>query len=275
MTLGELSMNKRAEVWTISTRKGGVLKTSLTVNLAGALASQHNARVLIVDMDAQGNSLLSFGQNPDDVPFTIHDILMGNISDPLECAMNVYENIDIIPANDDMSEFEFEVIPDRERFPEPFMLLKNGLEMLRNEYDYILIDTPPNFGLIQGNALMFADRVLVPFQPEPYSMRALVKIVKTIENFKEKHNPALDLMGVVATLVDMRTSLHCEIMEDTRHFCRDKGIPIMDTIIPRSIRFAASITYEGLPATIVNPTHKAVEHYFDLLNEVKKYVSSK
>lgn len=268
-------MKKKAEVWAVSTRKGGVLKTSLTTNLAGALATKHNAKVLIVDMDAQGNCLLTFGQNPDDVPFSIYDILMGDISDPMECAINVYENIDIIPANDDMSDFEFTVIPDKERFPEPFMLLKHGIEMLRDEYDYILIDTPPNFGLIQGNALMLADRVLVPFQPEPYSMRALVKIVKTIENFKQQHNPHLDLMGVVATLVDMRTSLHCEIMEDTRHFCRNEGIPILDNIIPKSIRFAASITYEGLPATIVNPTHKAVEHYFDLLNEVNNYVSSK
>ncbi|NNV04715.1 ParA family protein, partial [Brevibacillus sp. MCWH] len=211
------------EVWTVSTRKGGVLKTTLCVNIAGVLSKK--GKVLIVDLDAQGNVALSFGINPDKVKLTIRDLLTRGV-DAEKCIINVYENIDIIASNDDMNDFEFEVIPDRVKYPDPFILLKDKLENLKNMYDYIIIDTPPNFGLIQANALMFADKVLVPYQPEKYSMRALVKIVDTVRLFKRNYNPNLKLSGVVATMVDMRTSLHCEIMEATRKFSREKNIPL-------------------------------------------------
>lgn len=257
---------KRAEIWTVSTRKGGVLKTSITVNTAGVLARDN--KVLIVDMDAQGNVLTSFGQNPDNIEFSIKDVLLGELTNPRDAIINVHPNIDVLPANDDMGDFEFAVIPRRDRYPQPFSLLTRALSCLVTEYDYILIDTPPNFGLIQGNALMFSDKVIVPFQPESYSMRALVKILQTIEHFKQDYNPNLQLLGVVATLVDMRTSLHCEIMENARKFCAKNNIPLMHTIIPRSIRYASSIAYDNAPPTISNPNNKVSEHYFELLEEV-------
>lgn len=258
-------MSKRADIWTISTRKGGVLKTSLTVNIAGILSRKN--KVLIIDMDAQGNVLLSFGVNPDDVELTVRDVLLEGV-DPRKVALNVYENIDVIPANDDMNDFEFVVIPDKKRYPDPFVLLKEKFESIVEDYDYILIDTPPNFGLIQANALMFANKVLIPYQPEKYSMRALVKIVDTVRLFKRKYNPSLEILGVVSTLVDMRTSVHCEIMEITRKYCREKGIPLLNTVIPKSIRFASSVAYEQLPATLASPNHKVVEYYHELLEEV-------
>lgn len=254
-----------AEVWAISTRKGGVLKTSLTVNMAGALSN--NKRILIVDLDSQGNVYLSFGKNPDKLNTTIYDVLT-NRADIRKAICKVHKNIDVLPANDDMGDFDFEVIPNKAKYPNPFDILKEKLEPIRDQYDYILIDTPPNFGLIQGNALNAAQKVLVPYQPENYSMRALIKIINTIKKFKERYNPELELVGVIATLVDMRTSLHCEIMESTRKFCRKNNIPLLKTVIPKSIKFAASIAYEKKPATISVPTHKAVENYFELIDEV-------
>lgn len=260
-------MGKRAEVWTISTRKGGVLKTTITVNLAGVLSQ--NAKVLIVDLDSQGNVLVSFGENPDACKLTIKDLMLKEHTNPQDVIVSVHENIDVLPANDDMGDFEFQVIPRTTLYPDPFSLLKNAIKKLQYEYDYILIDTPPNFGLIQGNALMIADKVIVPFQPESYSMRSLVKILETIETFKQEYNPKLELQAVVATLVDMRTSLHCEIMEEARKFCRKKNIPLTDTIIPKSIRYPSTIAYNRLPATLAYPNNKMSDHYYELLEEVQ------
>jgi len=264
-------MSGRAEIWTISTRKGGVLKTTLAVNIAGVLAAQ-NKKVLLVDMDSQGNVLISFGKNPDQVECTVRDLLTGELPNPYKTIVKVHDYIDVIPANEEMGNFEFEVIPNKDKYPDQFDLLKDALDFVVYGYDYIIIDTPPNFGLIQGNALRFADKVIVPFQPESYSMRALIKILDTIEDFKNKFNPDLELMGVVATLVDMRTSLHSEIMATARRFCQDNNIPMMDTIIPKSIRYASSIAYHESPATLALPSHKVSECYFELVEEVLQNV---
>lgn len=265
---------KRADVWAISTRKGGVLKTTIAVNMAGVLAKE-GKKVLIVDMDSQGNVLVSFGKNPDKIKYSTYDVLMGNLQgDDIEKAfISVHKNIDVLSANDDMLDFDFEVIPNKERFPRPFNLLKESMSHFLYDYDVIIIDTPPNFGLIQGNALMFANRVIVPFQPESYSMRALVKIIESVDHFAKQYNKDLQLLGIVATLVDMRTSLHCEIMESVRKFCRKNDIPLMHTIIPKSIRYAASISYQKKPMTLAKPNHQLSEHFFELYEEVQYYVN--
>jgi chromosome partitioning protein len=255
-----------ARIVAVSTNKGGVLKTSLCTNLAGAFAA--NKRVLIVDTDNQGNCLLSFGKNPDAQQITLYDVLVDGV--PAESAIvNVHKNIDVLPANDDMSFFEFDVLSDLKKHPKPFLLLKNALARIGISYDVILIDTPPNLGLVQGNVLSYVDEVLIPFQPENYSMRSLVKIMKAIEDFKGKHNPNLSIMGVVATLVDSRTTLHSQVLQECRRFCDQQGIRMFESFIPRSVRFAASIAYNGLPATLSDSKNAVVHNYFDLLKEVE------
>src|SRR5690606_22298175 len=190
----------------ISTNKGGVLKTSLTTNLAGVLSKTN--RILIVDTDNQGNAALSFGKNPDQFERTIYDVLLEGI-DPKKAIYNVYENIDLLPANDDMAFFEFDVLTEVDRYPEPFALLKNALEPIQDDYDFILVDTPPNLGLTQGNVLSFAKEVLIPFQPESYSMRSLVKILKAIDDFRERHNPNLSEIGRASC----RERVHISVVE--------------------------------------------------------------
>jgi chromosome partitioning protein len=261
------------EVWAISTNKGGVLKTSITTNLAGCLAEK-GKRVIILDTDNQGNAALTFGKNPDTFENTIYDVLMGMAAEV--AIINVFTNpsgglIDLLPSNDDMAFLEFDVLTQRDTYKQPFLLLKNSVTHLRKNYDYILIDSPPNLGLSAGNVLSFADKVIIPFQPENYSMRSLVKILKAIESFKDEHNNNLQVLGVVATLVDTRTTLHSQILQECRKFCTKQGIPMFETVIPRSVRFASSVAYESLPASLSSDkNNKLVLSYYELLEEIEE-----
>lgn len=194
---------------------------------------------------------------------------------PKKAIINVYPNIDVLPSNDDMSFLEFDVLSNREKYPKPFALLKNALEGIEEQYDYILIDSPPNLGLVQGNILSYAESVLIPFQPEGHNMRSLVKILNAIQNFKEQHNPKLEIMGVVATLVDQRTTLHSQVLQKCRKFCDKTGIHMFETIIPRSVRFASSVAYERKPATLTDYKNPLVSAYFDLLEEIMEYGKKK
>lgn len=255
----------------ITNNKGGVLKTSLTVNLAGVIA-QKNKKVLIVDTDNQGNVCLSFGINPDKVEHTIYDVLVYDFDVEKAILKEVHKNIDILPANDDMQFFEFDVLTNMKYYPQPFYLLRNHIKKIEHEYDYILFDTPPNLGLTHGNVLTAVDEIIIPFQPELYSMRSLTKILNSMQSFKEDHNPHMKVCGVVATLVDSRTVLHSEVLEECRKFCYENGIKMFETVIPRTIKHANSVAYEKLPATLTKSTksdRKLVQAYIDLWGEIQ------
>lgn len=262
------------KVWAISTNKGGVLKTSITTNLSGVLAGK-GRKVLIIDTDNQGNAALTFGKNPDAFEYTTYDVLVDGLAAEVAIS-NVYKDqsggkIDLLGSNDDMAFLDFDVLTQREKYPEPFLLLKNAVAHLKNDYDFILIDSPPNLGLIAGNVLSFADEVIIPFQPESYSMRSLVKILQSILNFREQYNKELSVLGVVATLVDTRTTLHSQVLQECRKYCYEQGIQMFETVIPRSVRFASAVAYEGLPATLSSDrSNKIVLSYFELLHEIEK-----
>lgn len=255
-----------ALILSVSTNKGGTLKTTTSVNLA-SVYSLNGKKVLIVDADNQGNVALSFGKNPDDFKNTLYDVLVDNL-DPKEAIQNVYQNIDILPSNDDMAFFEFDVLQDRKKFDKPFHLLKNALDKVKDQYDIILIDSPPNIGINTGNVLTAAHQVLIPFQPETYSMRSLVKILKAINDFKKAHNPELEVLGVVGTLVDGRSVLHSAVLQNCRKFCFENDVKMFDTVIPKSIRFANAVGYEKAPAVMVDKKHPIVKSYFNLYEEV-------
>lgn len=260
----------------ISTNKGGVLKTSITVNLAGILSKKKKSqgllkpknKVLIVDTDNQGNALLSFGENPDLVERTLYDVMVEGYETEKAIMKNVKNGIDILPCNDDMMFFEFDVLTQMKNYPKPFDLLKNSIESIEEEYDYILFDTPPNLGLMQGNVLTAVDEVIIPFQPESYSMRSLVKILKAIDSFKEKHNPNIEVMGVIATLVDTRTTLHSDVIQEARKYCHQHNIHMFETVIPRAIRYANSVAYEKTPTTLVKNYKEIAKSYVDFEKEI-------
>ncbi|MFP3427071.1 ParA family protein, partial [Pseudoalteromonas sp. SIMBA_162] len=157
------------------------------------------------------------GKNPDEFAYGLYDVLIDGI--PAEhTIVNVPENIDIIPATVDIVGFDFEVIGNSKKYPRPFELMYKGINHLRSQYDFILIDTPPSLALMVGNVFTVADGVLIPYAPETYSMRSLIKVIETIQDFKDTYNPDLQLLGVVATLVKTVTTLHTEILDETRKY---------------------------------------------------------
>src|SRR5699024_9802042 len=203
-------------------------------------------RVLIMDTDNQGNSYLSFGGNPDELDDSMYDVLMGT-ADFENAKVKISDYLDVLPSNDAMEFFDLDVLTNIQKYPYPFLFLKEVLKNIRDEYDYIIVDTPPNLGLIQGNVLTAVDEVIIPFQPEVYSMRSLVKMLDVIESFREKHNKDLKVNGVVATLVDMRTNLHKDILEQAREYCKERHVRMFETVIPKTIRFASNIAYNSSP----------------------------
>ncbi|MEH7114529.1 ParA family protein [Neobacillus niacini] len=252
-----------AKVIALSTNKGGVLKTSVTAHLAPIWAKQ-GKKVLIIDMDGQGNSAMSFGKIPKKIEDTMYDVLIDGMAAEV-AIMNVYENIDLLPSNKKMRFFENDL-----KGPNKLLRLKNAVNHLRKEYDVILVDSPPTLGTTQGNILAFVDQVIIPFQPEPFSQLSLVEIVEGIEDIQENLNKELRILGILATLVDSRAGLHSETIQEARAYCDKKGWYMFETVIPRSIRFATELKRNGLPATISLPKHPMVQHYFELAKEIEE-----
>ena len=252
----------------VSTHKGGVLKTSITTSLGGMLANS-GYRVLIVDTDSQGNVALTFAQSPDEYPMTLFDALV-NGKNPMDCIFNLDKNLDIMPSNDDMELFDFDVLTNLDKYKNPFYLMKDSLKYIENQYDFIFVDTPPSLGLIQGNVVSYVDDVLIPFQPETYSMRSLVKVLNFINKFKDTHNNNLSVLGVVATLVDSRTNLHQDILKEAEGYCDNNQVKLFNTVIPRTIKYSSSVTYEGLPVTLSGEKDSEMlkQVYYNLLGEV-------
>ena len=254
------------QVIAISTNKGGVLKTSITTNLAGVFAAR-GEKVLIIDTDNQGNAAVTFGQNPDEYEQTLYDVLVDG-KPAEEVIVNVAENVDLLACNDDMTFFEFDVLTHKDEYTDVFKLLDKAMGPLRKKYDRILIDTPPNLGLTQGNVLATADAVLIPFHPEKYSMRSLTKILKAVREFKEQHNEKLEVLGVVATLVNKRTTLHKNVMMMCRDYVMANGFRFFKTNIPLSVQFASAVAFEEKPMTIAQPGSEHAAFYFELVEEI-------
>ena len=254
----------------INNNKGGSLKTTVTTNLAGVLASQ-GKKVLIIDTDNQSNVAMTFGHNPDDYNYGLFDVLVDGL--PAEHAIiNVHENIDILPATDDLVAFDFEVIGNNEQYPFPFHIMKDKCSHLKSQYDYILIDTPPSLSLMVGNVFTFADKVLIPFTPETYSMRSLVKVVSALNEFKATHNPNIELLGVVATMVKAQTTLHTGVMQETRKFAHENDLKMFESFIPNTVRYASAVAFDRLPATLLEKRNDKAEVYFDLWKEIESHV---
>lgn len=249
----------------VATNKGGVLKTTITVNLAGVLSQK--GKVLAIDMDNQGNVATSFGLNPDTFQYSIYDCIMDGLT-PEYAIQNVEKNIDILPANDEMAYFEINVLSKIEKYPNFTQLLKPVLQQVKDQYDYILIDCPPSMGLTLANVLTAVEQLIIPFQAEPYGFRGLAKIVKACEDFKSV-NPNLEILGVIPTLVDRATNIHNQYGQEARKFCHKKGIHYFDTEITRSVQNTNSLSRKGRPLTIGDPKNEKAQVYFELAKEIE------
>ena len=243
----------------IANQKGGVGKSTTAINLAACLAGKEQ-KVLIVDIDPQGNATSGLGVSKDDVENTIYQVMLGTISADDAIQKDVFDNLDVLPSNVNLAGAEIELIDVENRE----YILKNILYDIKDRYDYIVLDCPPSLSMLTVNAMTAADTVLVPIQCEYYALEGLTQLIHTINLVKRKLNPELELEGVVFTMYDARTNLSLQVVENVKE---NLGQNIYKTIIPRNVRLAEAPSH-GLPINIYDSKSAGAESYRLLAEEV-------
>ena len=243
----------------IVNQKGGVGKTTTSVNLAAFLATQQQ-KVLLIDIDPQGNATTGFGIDKKDQQNTIYDVLINSIAIENATRDSGRMGLTICPANIDLAGAEVELVnlPQREH------RLKNALKDIKNQYDFVLLDCPPSLGLLTLNALTASDGVIVPIQGEFYALEGLTQLMETISLVKRGLNPHLSIFGVVITMFDSRTQLSHQVAHDVRRYFGER---VFRTIIPRNVRLSEAPSY-GKSILEYDPRSKGAESYDALAKEV-------
>ncbi len=250
-----------AKIVSIFNQKGGVGKTTTAVNLSAAVGSL-GKKVLVVDIDQQGNTTSGYGINKRDLRFSSYNLLTGSAEPKSTIIKTKFKNIDIIPSNRDMAGAEVELIGREHRES----LLKKALALLDSEYDYIFIDCPPSIGLVSINGLCASDSFIVPMQCEYLSMEGLSQLMVSVREVKRLYNPNLDLEGIVLTMYDGRLNLTQQVVAEVKKYFAKQ---LYSTAIPRSVRISEAPSY-GMPVQYYDPKGKGSAAYNALAKEFLK-----
>ena len=243
----------------IANQKGGVGKTTTAINLSACLAEQ-GKKVLIIDMDPQGNATSGLGYDKNEIENTVYELLLGSVS-VKQCMMKTsIENLWLIPSNVDLAGAEIELLSVNNKE----FILRSETDYIRDDYDYIMIDCPPSLNMLTINAMTTAETVLVPIQCEYYALEGLSALMPTINLVQTRLNPKLDIEGIVFTMFDARTNLSQDVVESVKNNFDKK---VFETIIPRNIRLAEAPSH-GQPINIYDPRSAGAESYRALAKEI-------
>ncbi|MGL4768723.1 MAG: ParA family protein [Mycoplasmoidaceae bacterium] len=248
--------------------KGGVLKTTISTNLASSI-SMDKKKVLLIDLDGQGNVSATFGKNPDNIEYTIIDILKNDISVDDVIIFQREPYLHILPSNDEMNAFDFyistgEIKPSK---------IQNLIRLLEKKYDYIIIDTPPNMSSLVLNSISMSNIVIIPFEPDQYSVLGLKKVVKMCKAKSEQVNRKIPIVAV-ATKVNKITSIHKEIINSSiKPFAERNNVYLTNNIISQSTKSSASVGYERVPIVFSSIESKFKIEYLLLKDEIIKFIN--
>ncbi|MDT2596347.1 AAA family ATPase [Enterococcus dongliensis] len=248
-----------ARIISVANQKGGVGKTTTTVNL-GACLAYDGKKVLLIDSDAQGNATSGLGVRKPDVKQDIYDVLVNEVPIKETIIETSRENLSIVPATLQLAGAEIELTSMMARESR----LKSALAEVSDEYDFILIDCPPSLGHLTINAFTASDAILIPVQCEYYALEGLSQLLNTVRLVQKHFNPGLEIEGVLLTMYDARTNLGAEVVEEVRRYFQEK---VYDTIIPRNVRLSEAPSH-GKPIIDYDPRSKGAEVYQALAKEV-------